>query len=103
MIWLFKQPLSLPARMFEVGHKLEVTDPTDPNVAYIASVVQVYGHRIRLRLDGFDSSSDIWRQAYSSDIHPVGYSDTSGQKLQLPLGKRLPFQVTWAKCSHGKL
>jgi len=70
-----------------VGHTLEVTDPTDPKVAYIATVDQVYGYRIRLRLDGFDSSSDIWRHAYSPDIHPVGYSDTSGQKLLLPLGK----------------
>jgi len=87
MFWLFKQPLSLTDRRFEVGHKLEVTDPTDPKVAYIATVDQVYDYRIRLRLDGFDSSSDIWRQAYSPDIHPVGYSDTSGQKLQLPLGK----------------
>jgi len=79
--------MSLPDRRFEVGHKLEVTDPTDATVAYIATVDQVYGYRIRLRLDGFYSSSDIWRQAYSPDIHPVGYSDTSGQKLQLPLGK----------------
>ena len=83
----FKQPLSLPDRTFEVGHKVEVTDPDDPKVAHIASIVQVHGYRIRLRPDGFDSSSDIWRQAYSPDIHPVGYSDTSGQKLQLPLGK----------------
>ena len=82
--------------MFEVGNKLEVTDPTDPKVAYIASVVQVHGYRIRLRLDGCDSSSDIWRQAFSPDIHPVGYSDTSGQKLLhvVPMGKFLSLQAT---------
>jgi len=86
---MFKQPASVPARKFEVGHKLEVTDPTDPTVAYIASVVQVLGYKIMLRLDGCDSSSDFWRLASSRSIHHIGYSDTSGQKLQLPLGKIL--------------
>jgi len=99
MILLFKQPLSLPAKTFEVGYKVEVTNPDDPKVAHIATIVQVHGYRIRLRLDGFDSSSDIWRQAYSPDIHPVGYSDTSGQKLLSPLGKFLPLQVKWSHCT----
>ena len=82
-----------------MGHKLEVTDPADPKVAYIATVDQVHGYRIRLRLDGCDSSCDIWRQAYSPDIHPVGYSDTSDQKIQLPMGKVLLLQVTRAQCT----
>ena len=82
--------MKIPARRFEVGQKIEVTSPADATVANIALIVQVKGCRIRLRLDGCNSSNDLWRQAYSPDIHPVGYSDTSGQKLLLPLGKFLP-------------
>jgi len=79
--------MRLPERQFEIGQKLEVTDPADPKLAYIASVVQVHGYRIRLRMEGSDGSHDFWRLAYSQDIHPVGYGDGNGQTVQLPLGK----------------
>jgi len=101
MTLTFKQPANLPARKFKEGHKLEVTDPTDPKVAYIASVVQVHGYRIRLRRDGYDSSSDFWRLACSPSIHPVGYCDASGHKLQLPVGKvLLSLTLTSAKSQY---
>jgi len=93
MFRILQQPLQLPERQFEIGQKIEVTDPADPKVAHIASVVQVHGYRVRLRPDGCDSDSDFWRLAYSPDIHPVGYCDTSGQKILLPLGKVLRLNV----------
>ena len=89
---ILQQPL-LPERQFEIGQKIEVTDPADPKVAHIASVVQVCGYRIRLRPDGCDSHSEFWRLTYSPDIHPVGYGDTSGQQIQIPLGKILRLNV----------
>ena len=93
MFRILQQPLQLPERQFEIGQKIEVTDPADPKVAHIASVVQVHGYRVRLRPDGCDSDSDFWRLAYSPDIHPVGYCDTSGQKILLPLGKVVRLNV----------
>ena len=78
-----------------MGQKLEVTDPADPKLAYIASVEQVQGYRIRLRLDGSGSSHDFWRLAYSQDIHPVGYSNENGQTIQLPPGKVIHDVVIW--------
>ena len=91
----FWQWTNLPARKFEVSQKLELTDPADPKIAYIASVEQVQGYRIRLRLDGSDSSHDFWRLAYSPDIHPVGFSNENGQTIQLPPGKVIHVVVIW--------
>ena len=83
-----------PSSFFEVGHRLEGIDPKHPSLFCVLSVVQVVGYRLRLHYDGFSSSHDFWTNADSPYIFPVGWTEKSGRKLQMPKGwKRSRF--TW--------
>lgn len=43
------------------GMKLEAIDPRNTTSTCIATVIGAIGPRLRLRLDGSDSSNDFWR------------------------------------------
>lgn len=69
--------------------KLEALDPRNLTSTCIASVVNVLGSRLRLRLDGSDNKNDFWRLVDSSEIHPIGHCEKTGGMLQPPLGFRM--------------
>lgn len=48
---------------------------------------QVCGYRLRLHFDGYSECHDFWVNANSPDIHPAGWFEKTGHKLQLPKGK----------------
>lgn len=83
----FKQWPNPPQNDFKVGMKLEALDPRNVTSTCIATVINVLGPRLRLRLDGSDNKNDFWRLVDSSEIHPVGHCEKSGGMLQPPLGK----------------
>lgn len=67
--------------------KLEMRDPRGSENSYcLATVVQVRGCRMRICFDGTDEYG-VWRMPDSEDIHPVGWCEGNGGKLQLPVGK----------------
>lgn len=76
-----------PPNDFNVGMKVETYDPRNASSVCIATVIGLMGARLRLRLDGSDSTNDFWRLVDSSDIQPVGTCEKSGDMLQPPLGK----------------
>ena len=91
----FMQAVDPPSNDFKKGSKLEVKDPKSQSNC-IATVIGKIGPRIKLRLDGSNAKNDIWRLVDSEDIHPIGYTEQLGQKLQPPGG--LKFNVNqWAK------
>lgn len=45
------------------------------------------GYRLRLHFDGYSECHDFWVNANSPDIHPAGWFEKTGHKLQLPKGK----------------
>ncbi len=57
---------------FAIGMKLEGQDPRNPTSYCIASVMDVLGPRIQLRLDGADDGNDFWQLVDSDTIHPIG-------------------------------
>lgn len=77
---------SPPQNEFKVGHKLETHDPRNTSSTCIATVIEIAGSRIRLRLDGTDDRNDFWLMCDSDLIHPFEYSAKHGRKIQPPLG-----------------
>ncbi|XP_053532565.1 sex comb on midleg-like protein 2 isoform X1 [Ictalurus punctatus] len=69
--------------------KVETYDPRNSTSVCIATVMGLMGARLRLRLDGSDSTNDFWRLVDSSDIQPIGTCEKSGDMLQPPLGFRM--------------
>lgn len=56
----------------------ELTQPAD--------LFQVCGYRIKLHFDGYSDCYDFWVNADALDIHPVGWCEKTGHKLQPPKG-----------------
>ncbi|EMP38220.1 Lethal(3)malignant brain tumor-like protein 1 [Chelonia mydas] len=71
---------------FKVGMKLEGIDPQHPSMYFILTVAEVCGYRMRLHFDGYSECHDFWLNADSPNIHPAGWSEETGHKLQPPKG-----------------
>ncbi|KAM4623124.1 lethal(3)malignant brain tumor-like protein 1 isoform 2-T5 [Discoglossus pictus] len=71
---------------FKAGMKLEGTDPQHPSMYFILTVSEVCGFRIRLHFDGYSDCHDFWVNADCPDIHPAGWCERTGHKLQPPKG-----------------
>ncbi|GAB1287159.1 Lethal(3)malignant brain tumor-like protein 1 [Apodemus speciosus] len=71
---------------FKLGMKLEGIDPQHPSMYFILTVAEVCGYRLRLHFDGYSECHDFWVNANSPDIHPAGWFEKTGHKLQLPKG-----------------
>uniref|UniRef100_A0A671LCD0 Polycomb protein SCMH1-like n=1 Tax=Sinocyclocheilus anshuiensis TaxID=1608454 RepID=A0A671LCD0_9TELE len=85
----FRQSRIPPSNDFKVGMKLEARDPRNSTSTCIATVMGLMGARLRLRLDGSDSTNDFWRLVDSADIQPIGTCEKKGDMLQPPLGFRM--------------
>ncbi|XP_067881241.1 lethal(3)malignant brain tumor-like protein 3 isoform X2 [Heterodontus francisci] len=85
---LFKECQSFPQSKngFKVGMKLEGIDPEHPSMYCVLTVAEVCGYRIRLHFDKYSDCYDFWVNADSSDIHPVGWCEKTGHKLNPPKG-----------------
>ncbi|XP_033013867.1 lethal(3)malignant brain tumor-like protein 4 isoform X2 [Lacerta agilis] len=85
---LFKESQSFPQNKngFKVGMKLEGLDPEHPSLFCVLSVAEVQGYRVRLHFDGYSECYDIWVNADSPEIHPVGWCEKTGHKLLPPKG-----------------
>ncbi|XP_023984360.1 lethal(3)malignant brain tumor-like protein 1 isoform X3 [Physeter macrocephalus] len=71
---------------FKPGMKLEGIDPQHPSMYFILTVAEVCGYRLRLHFDGYSECHDFWINASSPDIHPAGWFEKTGHKLQPPKG-----------------
>lgn len=85
----FKQSSTPPYNGFQKNMKLEVADPRIVDTMCVATVVGILGPRIRCRFDGTDSANDVWHLVDSKEIHPVGWCEGNGGRLQPPVGFKL--------------
>ncbi|RUS74854.1 hypothetical protein EGW08_017378 [Elysia chlorotica] len=85
----FKQAHVPLENEFSKDMKLEAFDPRNNTSSCIATVIDIQGPRLRLRLDGSDDKNDFWRLVDSEDLHPVGYCEEHNDMLQPPLGFRM--------------
>uniref|UniRef100_A0A8C9F330 Lethal(3)malignant brain tumor-like protein 1 n=1 Tax=Pavo cristatus TaxID=9049 RepID=A0A8C9F330_PAVCR len=83
---LFRDVTSQHKNGFKVGMKLEGIDPQHPSMYFILTVAEVCGYRMRLHFDGYSECHDFWLNADSPDIHPAGWFEETGHKLQPPKG-----------------
>lgn len=86
---LFQDSQTVPPNKngFKMGMKLEGIDPQHPSMYFILTVAEVCGYRLRLHFDGYSECHDFWVNANSPDIHPAGWFEKTGHKLQPPKGK----------------
>ena len=84
---LLQVELSLQS-FFAKGMKLEVANKTTPDTYWLASIVMPCGQLLRLRYHGYgeDGKADFWCDAFSSDIHPLGWCEEQGKTLEPPEG-----------------
>ena len=62
----------------------------------VAFVVDAYGLRLRLRLEGSeDEASDVWAYFLSDNVHQLGWGKKNKLRLNIPLGEFV--------CFHSKL
>ncbi|XP_069508433.1 lethal(3)malignant brain tumor-like protein 1 isoform X2 [Ambystoma mexicanum] len=71
---------------FKLGMKLEGIDPQHPSMYFVLTVAEVCGYRMRLHFDGYSECHDFWVNADSPNIHPAGWCESTGHKLQPPKG-----------------
>ena len=70
------------------GLKLEVLHKNDPLSYWVASVVDSYGLRLRLRLEGSeDEANDLWVYFLSDTVHQLGWGKKKKLRLNIPPGK----------------
>ena len=70
------------------GLKLEVLHKNDPLSYWVASVVDSYGLRLRLRLEGSeDEANDVWVYFLSDTVHQLGWGKKKKLRLNIPPGK----------------
>ncbi|XP_050006874.1 lethal(3)malignant brain tumor-like protein 1 isoform X5 [Alexandromys fortis] len=56
----------------------------------------VCGYRLRLHFDGYSECHDFWVNANSPDIHPAGWFEKTGHKLQPPKGYKAE-EFSWSQ------
>jgi len=71
---------------FKTDQSLEAKDARNTSAICVATIVEMRGPRLRLRLDGTDGMNDFWRLTDSKDIFPIGTCKAHGGLLQPPLG-----------------
>lgn len=52
----------------------------------VATVVDILGNRVRIHLDGWTDHMDYWADISSTNLYPVNWCDTNGEKLFPPKG-----------------
>jgi hypothetical protein len=82
----FCQSIVSPLNEFKVGYKLETHDPRNTSSTCIATVIEIAGPRLRLRLDGTDDRNDFWLMCDSDQLHPFEHAARQGRKICPPLG-----------------
>ncbi|KAM8830362.1 lethal(3)malignant brain tumor-like protein 1 isoform 1-T1 [Synchiropus picturatus] len=95
-VHLFQETQRVPTvkNGFKQGMKLEGIDPQHPSMYFVLTVAEVCGYRLRLHFDGYSDCHDFWVNANSPDIHPAGWCESTGHKLQTPKGCKEE-EFTW--------
>ena len=72
--------------------KLEAKDRANPHLICVATVTETAGGQLRIHFDGWGEDYDYWCSPESPDLHPVGWCDSMGVKLQPPCGTWRPME-----------
>lgn len=80
---------------FKVGMKLEAIDRKNPDLICVATVTNVIGNRFLVHFDEWDDTYDYWCEEDSPYIHPVGWCEAHGGKLNPPNGKATIKHADW--------
>ena len=76
--------------------KLEALDKNNPCNYCVATVIEIVGHRVRIRYDGFgdNDSQDFWCNFQAEELYPIGWCAENSFPLQPPTGElKIPCQT----------
>eukprot|EP00041_Stephanoeca_diplocostata_P036623 m.1344514 g.1344514 ORF g.1344514 m.1344514 type:complete len:2563 (-) comp24902_c1_seq2:195-7883(-) len=78
-----------PAKV-SVGMKLEAVDRKNPHLTCVATITEIDfsrgEHPYRVHFDGWSEGYDYWAALDVSDLHPVGWCESTRAVLQKPKG-----------------
>lgn len=67
------------------GLKLELLHADDPLSYWVAAIVDAYGLRLRLRLEGSENEADdVWVYFLANNVHQLGWGKKNNLKLNIP-------------------
>ena len=69
--------------------RLEAKDRQNPSLHCVATITQVKsgGSELLIHFDGWGTNYDYWCRADTEDIHPIGWCEETGKRLQAPKGQ----------------
>lgn len=67
-----------------MGMKLEVVDRRNTKLIRVATVSDVEAHRVKIHFDGWADSYDYWLDDDSTDMHAIGWCQSTDHTLTLP-------------------
>ncbi|XP_057175937.1 lethal(3)malignant brain tumor-like protein 1 isoform X2 [Triplophysa rosa] len=73
-----------PPHGFQVQMKFEAVDKRCPGLIRVATVQEVDTYRIKIHFDGWSHLYDEWMDSDHPDIHPAGWSESTGHPLKHP-------------------
>ncbi|CAL9705772.1 unnamed protein product [Knipowitschia caucasica] len=73
-----------PPHGFQIGMKLEAVDKRNPVLIRVATISDTEEHRLKIHFDGWNSEYDYWVETDFPDIHPVGWCQKTGHRLEYP-------------------
>lgn len=87
------------------GLKLELLHPDDPLCYWVASVVDTFGLRLRMRLEGVtDDCHDVWVYFLSDNVHQLGFGKKHHLRLNVPSVLKAKFpNMDWSKVKERLL
>jgi len=87
------------------GLKLELLHPDDPLCYWVASVVDTFGLRLRMRLEGAtDDCDDVWVYFLSDNVHQLGFGKKHHLRLHVPSVLKAKFpNMDWSKVKERLL
>ena len=80
--------LNVAPKEFKVGMKVEAVDRQFPYFVCIATIAGTRGknHEVLIHFDSWSNYYDYWCGSDAIELHPVGWCETYGWKLQYPKG-----------------
>lgn len=73
---------------FRIGQMLEAPDGQNSTEYCVASIADIKGENLLIKLNGYDNRKSYWCHFTSTDIHPVGWCEAQGMYL-------VPIQCTY--------
>lgn len=96
----FNQNAEPPINEFQLKQKLEINSFVNNDFVHLATIISFIGPRLQLRLDGCDTSNDIYELVDSEAINPINTHKTKNRYFAAPLRFRKDAASYYTFCKN---